>query len=118
MVGVSVIVGVRVMVGVSVGVDVSVGVGVLVAVSVIVAVFVEVGDGEGVNVCVGVVTGVGVGLCDHARPLPNPMANNNNPKGRTINQRFIVFILNWDRNLRNGSRVWMVRFLFYLWLEN
>jgi hypothetical protein len=109
MVGVSVIVGVRVIVGVSVGVDVSVDVGVTVAVCVLVGVFVLVGDRDGVNVCVGVVTGVGVGLRDHARPLPKPTANNINPKGRKSSQRFIVLILNWDRNLRNGSRVWMVR---------
>ena len=109
MVGVSVMVGVRVMVGVSVEVGVSVGVGVSVAVSVEVGVFVWVCDGEGVNVCVGVVKGVGVGLRDHARPLPNPTAINNNPRGRNKNQRLIVLFLNWDRILRNGSRVWMVR---------
>jgi hypothetical protein len=101
-------VGVRVMVGVSVEVGVLVGVGVSVAVSVEVGVFVWVGDGEGVNVSVGVVNGVGVGLRDHAKPPPNPTAIKNNPRGRNKNQRLIVLILNWDRILRNGSRVWIV----------
>lgn len=107
MVGVSVMVGVRVMVGVSVEVDVVVGIGVSVAVSVEVGVIVKVGEEDGVNVCVGVVSGVGVGLRDQTKPLPNPTANNINPKGRISNQRLIFLILNWDRNLRNGSWVYL-----------
>lgn len=73
---------------------VCVGEGVPVTVPVVVEVGVLVGACEGVNVGGIVVGGIGVRLCAHTKPPPNPIANKSSPKGtRRINQRRMISIL-------------------------